>query len=278
MRAVDAAGKTSPWSAVESTAVEPWPLAAPRGLELSAYSGVFVRLRWDTGRNPVSTRHGIWFRGTGSVEFSRVDEVTGESYVHDPAGFTGEYRVSARSGDEELFAAETLSTAPVYTDTVVLGELNTARDAGFGWDRQSGLARALSMRDSANAGLVDLYFTDFTPGWSGPTYYVASAALGPGDPGGVVPAGPWRGTMLLGLVSGGQEPLPGYDSLLYQNAVDVSTFVSYSAVYLPEGYYALLRTTDPSTNDGTVRLVAWFQRVRGLRLLQHVLAQPGTRH
>lgn len=278
VRAIDAAGNTSPWSLAESTTVTPWPLAAPRGLQLSAYSGIFVRLTWGTGRNPDSTRYGIWFRGTGNVEFSRVDEVTGESYVHDPAGFTGEYTVSARYGGEELFAAETLSTAPAYTDTVVLGELNTLRDAGFGWDRQSGLGRVVSMRDSASSASADIYFTDFTPGWSGPIYYLASAALGPGDAGGVVPPGPWRATKLLGLVSGGQEPVPGYDSLLYQNAVDVSSFVSYSAVYLPEGYYALVRATDPSTNDGTVRLVAWFQRVRGLRLVQHVLARPGAGH
>jgi hypothetical protein len=270
VRANDAAGNASPWSDTAVTVVEAWPLAPPQRLTLGEFAGVYVRLRWDRGRNDDSTRYGIWFRGVGARDFTMVDEVGGASYVHDPAGGTGYYVVSARRSGGERFAAETLSTVPAYTDTVVLGELNTLREAGAGWDTLGGSARTLSMRDSANAAQADLYFTDFTPGYLGPTFYLAAPQLGPADPGGVVPAGPWRRTWLLGLVSGGQEPLPQYDSLLYQNAVDVSAFVSYSAMYTPEGYYALVRTFDVNLNDGSVKLVAWFQRVRGLRLIQWV--------
>ncbi len=266
VRALDAAGNASPWSDTAVIDVVPWPLAAPCSLELSAYAGVYVRLRWNRGRNSDSVRYGIWFRRSGMTGFVMVDAVSGQSFIHDPAGSTGEYLVSARGSGLEIFSAETLSTLPIYTDTLVVGELNTTLNAGVGWDSQTGLARPVSMRDSGGMARADLYFTDFTPGWLGPTYYLASAARGPLDPGGVVPQGAWRATGLLGLF-GGHEPLPQYDSLLYQSAVDVSAFVSYCAAYTSDGYYALVKSLGPNTIDGTLKVVTWFQRVRGLRLI-----------
>ncbi len=269
VRARDRSGNLSPWSESESLVVVRRPLAPPRRLRLSASAGVMVRLSWDRGRNPDSTQYRIWFRPQWSRDFSVVGTANASQSVHDPAGETGDYTVSASYGTEELFGPDTLSTIPVFTDTVVLVELNLEQMAGYGWDSVAGRGRPGSMRDTSQAGLIDLYLTDLAPGYLGPSYYLASPSLGPDDPGGVVLPGRWRETRMVGIFGSPQEPLPEFDSLYYQRVVDVSSFIAHVAVHTPEGYYALVTTYGPDLNRGTIPVRSWFQRVRGLRLIRH---------
>ncbi len=268
-RARDRAGNISPWSANGNLLVLRRPLEPPSRLRLSASAGVLVRLSWDRGRNPDSTQYRVWFRPQWSRDFSVVGITYGSQTVHDPAGETGDYFLSASYQNEELLGADTLSTIPVFSDTVILVELNAGELAGYGWDSLTRNGRTGTMRDSSQAGLVDLYLTDLTPGYLGSGYYLASPSFGPGDPGGVVPPGRWRETRMVGVIGSPQEPLPEFDSLYYQRVVDVSSFISHVAVYTQEGYYALVTTYGPDPNRGTIPLQSWFQRVRGLRLIRH---------
>jgi hypothetical protein len=267
-RARDRADNTSPWSASDTVVIGMRPLGPPLDLRLSSSAGVYVRLSWNPGRNNDSVRYQVWFRPLGSVEFTAANSGTGTQIVHDPFNLTGEYTLSARYGGEEAFGPDTLSTVPVATDTIVLGELNTDMAAGYGWDSVSHTGRAGSMHDTLDAPLLDWYFTDRTPGYLGP-YYIASASLGPEDPGGSVPPGPWRSTWLFGIPGSAQDPLREYDSLQYHRFVGVSSFTVNVAVYTQEGYYALVTTLGPNMNNGTIPALSWFQAVRGLRLIRH---------
>jgi hypothetical protein len=269
VRARDRAGNTSPWSAAAPVIVGLEPLGRPLNLRLSAVAGVQVRVRWDTGGNEDSVRYAVWFRQLDSAGFVKVGEVAGTYVNHDPLGTTGSYTVSARRSVEEVFATETLSTVPVFSDTVVVHELNADSASGYGWDSVSGASRQGSMLDTSDAGRIDWYFTDLGPGYMGPAFYLAGAEFGPEDPGGVVPPGPWRRARLMGMLGNVQDPLPEYDSLYYQRVVDVSSFEARVAVHTPEGRYALVCAYGPNPSNGTIRVVSWFQPIPGLRLIQH---------
>jgi hypothetical protein len=269
VRARDRAGNTSPWSAADSVVVGLEPLGPPLNLRLSSVAGVQVKVRWDAGANEDSVRYAVWFRQFDDTEFVKVGEVAGRYVNHDPLGTTGWYTVSARRSTEEVFAAETLSTVPVFSDTVVVHELNADSLSGYGWDSVSGASRQGSMLDTSDAGLIDWYFTDLSPGYMGPGFYFGSAEFGPEDPGGVVPPGPWRRTRLMGILGNVQDPLPEYDSLYYQRVVDVSYSQANVAVHTPEGRYALVSAYGPNPDDGTIKVVSWFQPIPGLRLIQH---------
>lgn len=268
-RARDRSGSISPWSDTVLLQIGEFPLEPPMNLRLSAVAGVFVRLRWDRGRNGDATCYQVWFRRLDTTGFVCVESTALGTATHDPLGWTGEYTVSARRGREQLLSAETVSTTPVRTDTVVLHELNAPGLAGYGWDRGGGVGAAQTMLDTAAASLVDGYFTDFGGGTQGPYYYFASPHLGPSDPGGVVPSGNWRRTRFLGIWGNNQDPLPEYDSLLYQHSVDVAPLRTDVSVYLIEGNYALLSLVRPDRATGSVRAVTWFQLVPGLRLIRH---------
>jgi hypothetical protein len=266
-RARDRAGNVSPWSASESLTVTAWPLERPGAVTLRAASGTSVRLHWQTGRNSDSTTYRLWFRPLAGV-FSVADSAHATSIFHDPIGWTGDYTISAVLGGEERFALETLSTAPVASDSVKLFELNVHDPSGLGWDT-SGYASAVPMRDSLSAGRADLYFTDLTPGSNGPIFYLASPHIGPDDPGEVIPDAPWRRSGLLQLFGNAQDPLPEYDSLLYSNLADVSMMETFVAVHTANGYYGLTRSPGVSADSSSLYVRSWFQRVRGLRLIRH---------
>uniref|UniRef100_A0A7C4GDI9 PKD domain-containing protein n=1 Tax=candidate division WOR-3 bacterium TaxID=2052148 RepID=A0A7C4GDI9_UNCW3 len=267
-RGRDRRGNVSAWSSSLPVEVGARPVEPPTELRLSQSSGVYVRLRWNPGRNSDSTRYFVWFRSLDSNRFAVVDSVAALSCVHDPIGATGEYTVSARMGGREAFAAETLSTVPVCTDTVVVFELNAGGPAGYGWDSMTRQGRVLSMTDTALAGMVAWYLTDLTSGHNGPVYYLASPHIGPGDPGGRVPPANWPRSGLVRVWGSSQDPLPEYDTLLYQNTVPVGLSGSDIAVYVSTGHYALMRVFEPDANQGTCPVVSWFQPVRGLRLMR----------
>jgi len=268
-RARDAEGNTSPWSVSTGLSVTTWPLEPPEDLSARAQQGVNVRLSWSTGRNHDSVEYVIWFRSHEEPGFQEFATTTASWVVVDPLGQTGDYTVSARDGSEELFSGDTITTIPVRLDSTALYELNTGGESAVGWDGATGTAVLLRMQDSASASAADCFFTDRSPGSSGPSFYLASPHTGPDDPGGVVPSAVWRVSGMLLLWGQGQEPLPEYDSLLYQDLVDVSVMENHIALHTQDDHYALLRTMGPDPETGTLPVIAWFQRVRGLRLLSH---------
>lgn len=273
-RVRDQAGLLSPWSEPAAVEVEPWPLEPPRDLGLRSSLGLFVRLSWDTGHNQDPVRYVAWFRPVGTEQFLLVDTVAGSSIRHDPLGETGDYTVTAVLDTLVQPGADTLSTVPVFLDSTLLAELNVGPSA-LGWDRSTGAAEVLSMSDSASAARADCYFTDRGPGHNGPGFYLASPHLGPTDPGGGVPAADWHRSWMLLLWGTGQEPLPEFDSLAYEPMVDVSLLEHHLALYTEDGYYVLVRTLEPDPEHGNLPLQAWFQPVRGLRLLRHLDPDSG---
>ncbi len=273
-RAKDRDSNTSPWSAPAVLEVSEWPLGPPVLLPLSTDFGVDVMLRWDPGRNQDSVLYSVWFRALGNEEFTLATIGYRSRAIHDPAGRTGWYTVSARLGDDELFAAETLSTVPVFTDSLMVLELNAGREAGYGWDLETGSGGLFPMDDTGSAAQVDFYFTDRSPGHNGPSFWLSSPRLGPEDPGGLVPRGDWRTTWLYTLWGSGQEPVPEFDSLLYREEALVNPGQIYYAVHTSDQYYALVLTENPDPDQGLVVVYSWFQPVRGLRLLRHPELEP----
>jgi hypothetical protein len=253
------------------------PLVAPSGLVLASQSGVQVKVSWSAAGQGDSVEYAVWFQALDSTEFENVGKAQRTSFTHDPLGLTGWYTVSARRGTEEVFSAETVNTIPVFSDTMVLHELNSDSLAGMGWDSLTGRARLGSMRDTSDAPLLDVYLTDLTPGDTGPSFYLACAAFGPEDPGGVVPAGPWRDSRLIGLLGSIQNPLPEFDSLLYERVVDMNSSRSNAAVHTPEDFYALVSGFGTNPSAGTLRVVTWFQPIKGLRLIEHVEPKKGRK-
>jgi len=263
----DRAGNLSTWSPTATAEVRRRPLEPPTDLKLGTNNGTNVIARWNPGHNPPSTSYDLWFRPLGST-FGIVQTVTGGTAQHDPGGWTGCYTVSARRGDETRFAAETLSTIPVYSDTLLLTELNRPGPAGYGWS-PAGRAELVEMTDTASAPRADLYFTDRSPGSNGPAFFLASPHLGPDDPGGTIPDEPWRHTGLGLLWNRPREPLPPYDTTFYTDLADVSLLESWLAVHTADGHFALVHSLDPNPAEARVRLRSWFQLIPGLRLVEN---------
>jgi hypothetical protein len=264
-RAKDQTGAISPWSAPAPVLIDFPPLGPPENLRLAARLGIFVRLRWSPGRNHDSVAYAVWFRQADSSQFQLVAITTDSSLVHDPLSTTGDYTVSARFRDAEVFARETVSTIPVFTDTLLLAELNATGAAGYGWDSITFTGLTLSMRDSSAAGLCRCYLTNFSPDSLSLNYFLASARLGPEDPGNVVPPGNWRRIWLANITGNSNAPLPAFDTLTYRDRVLLGTSVTEIAGYLPEGNYALLRVFPAA--GCRFRLVSWYQPVKDLRLI-----------
>lgn len=268
-RARDREGEVSPWSARAAVSVIARPLMPPADLRLSASDGVLVRLRWTPGANEDTVTYAVLFRAVWDSVFLPAGETGGNSLLHDPLGGTGDYILGAFRGTDTAWCAETLTTVPVFTDTLLVGELNSGLASGYGWDSAGGQGARFRMQDSAVAAAADWYFTDLTPGYNGPAFYVAGPHIAPGDPGGTVPDACWRRSRVLLVTGAGQGPLPEYDSLHYQNAVDVSGQDAEIAVHTADGHYALVASGAPNVSAGTTRVRTWFQLVPELRLIRH---------
>ncbi len=267
-RAKDKAGIISPWSEPAFVQIDFPPLRPPLNLRLASHLGVYLRLRWDRNSNHDSVRYCIWFRQADSFRFQLVDSTPNSSFLHDPLYTTGDYTISARFRDQEVFASDTVSTVAVFTDTIVLSELNCTNPAGYGWDSLNLLGRTVSMRETASARICGLYLTDFSPDTLSLNYFLASPHLGPNDPGGVVPPAGWRRTWLANVTGSSSTPLPPFDSLLYWDRVLLNAGTTEIAVWLPSDNYSLVRIRP--TRTCRFDILSWYQRVPGLRLIYPV--------
>ncbi len=264
-RAKDRKGNQSPWSEPALILIDFPPFSAPTNLRLSAHLGVQVNLRWNKNRNHDSVLYGIWFRTQDSTLFRLIAITLSTHYIHDPLSTTGEYTLSARFRDKEIFATETLSTIPVFSETLLITELNAQGPAGYGWDSVTFQAKALSMRDTASARICAVYLTNFSLESLNLPYYLTSAHLAPTDPGNVTPPASWRSTYLLDFTGNIHSPLPEFDPLVYRDRVSLHAQRTDIALYLPQGNYALL-STFPDNHPKT-KLISWYQRIPNLRLI-----------
>jgi len=277
-RARDAAGFESPWSetlvvVVDTSSIV--PPGAPTHLALSAASDSTVKITWkaptDTTWKP--STYVILFKETGTTNYDSVTNVDSLSYVHDPIHRTGSYRIKAMYPSVGVPSIEAPSTAPYWNSALTVPELSdTSANTGYGWNRTTGEAFLYDMTVIDSFAKVDFYFTDFATGFAGPNFYVASPDTAPYDPGGRVPAAFWHNTKFMHLDSLAEEDsiLPGYLTSPYRKSSLLDSLDRFVASHTTlDSFYALLRVSSIDTIKGTAEIESWFQKIKGLRLIQH---------
>ncbi len=243
---------------------------APSNLRLQADTDSTVKVIWSVPIDATPSKYLVFFRPAGETIYSLVAETTANLWVHDPKGATGWYRVEAEYGSETRAASTTAGTVPVWTDTVALSELNASGSSGFGWDRHTGRGRTYSMTDVRNAGVVDFYLTDFKPaGLNQQPYSFASANMGPGDPGNVVPTDTWRVSAFTDSQPGENVLLPAFAPTAYFNYTDILNTPCSFGCFTADGHYALVKVVAADVENHRVLLETWYQLLPGLRLTRH---------
>jgi hypothetical protein len=260
----------------------------PTELLLTAASDTTVRISWTAPAGTVPDSYIIAFTETGDSAWLDVGSATDSATQadHNPLGRTGRYRVTAIFGSRSYPSTQTPTSAPVHTGATTVGELNSMVYSGFGWDRDSGTGSIFTMGYASNADRVDFYITDWSTGFAGPDYYVASPDWGPYEPGGTgfVPVGSWRPNGFSLLLGSEQSPLPPFDSTRYANNRELGSDSTLVAVVCTDTivtadttdtfvtvsrHYALVKFGSPDVVSGTVQVETWFQRIKNLRLIQH---------
>jgi hypothetical protein len=242
---------------------------APSGVALSAATDSTVMVTWTAPTEGTPDKYYVAFMETGASAYVNFDTVTTTSVEHFPAGKTGKYMVTAVFGSETFDAATTPSSEPVATSAMTVSELNATGNSGFGWDRTGGTGTTYSMTVGGNAASVDFYITDFATGFAGPTYSIASPDEGPNDAGGVVPTGSWRVNGFSNALTNENDPLPLHSSTAYFNFTDLATDPVLIGCWTADGYYALVKLSSYNMSAGTVSVQTWFQKIKGLRLIEH---------
>ena len=275
----------------------------PIKLRLTAASDTTIRINWTAPSGSVPDSYVIAFIETGTSAWLDVGSATDSATEadHNPRGRTGRYRVSAIFGSRSYPSTQTPTSAPVHTGATTVGELNSAVYSGFGWNRDSGVGSIFTMGYASNADRVDFYITDWSAGFVGPDYYVASPDWGSHEPGGTgfVPVGSWRPNGFNSLSEDVRSPLPAFDSTRYASnlklgsdstimaAVCTDTIVTFDTTLTIDTtttidttvtidtlrtvtrHYALVKLGSPDIASGTVPVETWFQRIGDLRLIQH---------
>jgi len=266
-RARDKAGLLSDWSdplsvtAVDIAGGHAW------NLSLAAVTDTTVQLTWSQPPEGAPNLYRVMFKPVGETLRVAI-ETNDTSCVLDPGGLTGEYRVLARFGGAYFEPRETLSTIPVHTGSTWVSELGGTGKPGFGWPAPDRAGVTYDMSDTAWVDEVEFYVTDFKPGSDGPTYYLASPDLAPGDSGGGVPAGRWHVTGFVELANE-QGPVPPPGDSTWRTTARVPDAPAYAGCHTQAGFYAIVEVTQLRTSQADVRLETWFQSVPGLRLLRH---------
>ena len=269
-RARDARGLISGWSEeLEVTVVErPGAGPEPQNVRISAASDSTVLAMWSPPQDTVPDAYRLYFMAVRDTFYALIAETTDTMFEHDPAGRTGSYRVAAVYDTSESAAGATPSTVPVFSDTVVVAELNSPGFSGYGWKESDGEAATYDMSSHGSTSKVDCYVTDFAAGDSGPTYFVASPDTAPLDPGGVAPTGNWKNNHFTDSLPS-EERLPADTGVDYSGDTELTSVPFVLGCHTANGYYAMVKVLSVDVESGEVRVQSWFQRVQGLRLIQH---------
>jgi hypothetical protein len=251
------------------------PPGAPTHLVLTAATDSTVNIAWlaPTDSGYIPSRYVIRFEETGTTGFDSIGDTTSLSFVHNPWHRTGRYRVEALYDTDTVPSVEAPSTAPQWNSPLTIPELSvTGQNTGYGWDRTSGEAYLYDMTVVDSFAKVDFYFTDFAPGFAGPKFYVASPDTAPHDPGGSVPSWSWHITEFSHLDSTATEDsiLPRFIPSRYRNISVLDSLPRLVAWYTTfDDHYALLRVSNINTTNGTADIETWFQKIKGLRLIEY---------
>ncbi len=245
----------------------------PGNVQIQADStGVGVAVIWTAPTEGLPDRYTVYFKALGDTTEVVVAETTATVCNHQPNGLTGTYRVVAEFDEKAYEGRDQPSTVPVFNDTITLYELNrTEGVSGYGWDRVLGNAETFDMRESGSASGVDFYVTDTKAGSSSQPFSIFSPVARDKDQGasGVVPDAAWKHGYYTDHLADENAVLPAIADSMYFDYTDISARPFISGCYLDGNYFALLKVTDVDYDEGTIKLVSWFQKVPGLRLIRH---------
>jgi hypothetical protein len=241
----------------------------PRAVAVGAdTSGTMVLITWSPPSEGTPDSYLVYFRSARDSGYVMLDAIDDTTYLHDPEGETGVYRVEAQFGSETYRPGTEPSTVPFFTDTVTVSILGGSGNPGFGWNRAGGAGSTSPMLDLGDTVAVDLYVARY----GNDSFHIASPDMAPGDSAGNVPPGEWRVNSFTKPLPTGQDPLPRYNSVEYigfRPVPDTSKLPMIMGCCLEDGRFALVRITGVNRFVGEVRIQSWFQNVAGLRLLYH---------
>ncbi|MCR4424455.1 MAG: PKD domain-containing protein [candidate division WOR-3 bacterium] len=268
VRARDSRMQMTNWSDTLLVTVVAIPGGPPTNFTIEAASDTTVRLSWQPPVEGVPNFYRLQFKEIGGTGWSTVVETSGLSVEHNPHGLTGMYKIAAVFGATVYEDTIPLSTVPVPTGNVTVGELSGPDKPGYGWNRLTGIGKAFLMNDTIYCDSIDWFCTDFATGSNGPFYYVVSPHIAPYDTSGNVPPGPWRQTALA-LLADEQGPVPPAGDTSYHNIIRLTTAPVSFAIRTEDDYYAIVKVNQIRISNKDIRAQAWFQPINGLRLLRH---------
>jgi len=253
----------------------------PTGVTVSSgpdESDSTVVVSWTTPAEGAADKYKVFFKAVTDSVYQPIGETTATSYVHNPHGMTGQYKVAAIFGQDSYDAGEKPSTVPIQSDATVLFEINAdSVRCGYGWTRDSGIGGVFSMVDSASCADVDFYVSDLQPGFGVYTHKIVSPNVDSIDPGaGIVPGADWRKNGFSDPLTDEQSPLPAYvppPNASYHTYTELpGTGLCYVACYTAgetEKHFALIKVNSVDKTSGQMKLQTFYQLVPGLRLIRH---------
>ncbi len=265
----------------EFPAVEKLP--PPKNLKISsANNGLAVRLSWEAPDSGIPDGYIIYFKSIFDSVFRPIDTTAALYDIIEPGDTTGYYYVRAYMFDiGESDSSNVVSTVPVLTRNIELYEFDLEQpplyNSGFGFDTLTGVGYTYPMRDYTFCPKIDFYLTNLDTGWAG-TYYFMSPHR--------VYSFPHDSSLMnfrcdFKRTKFDRLPYPMWDYILppldqgglFGIPIMVNNFVEALLIEVctDQGYYGLL-FIDPTAIDtinGRVRFDAYFQKVRGLRLIRY---------
>lgn len=247
-------------------------------VQVGAATDSTVQVVWTSPVEGAADNYLVYFKAVGETTYAFVGETTANAYTHNPAGYTGTYKVLAEFGNETYEGAEKPTTVPVHGDTITLFELNAdSSRCAYGWSRDSGLGDFYSMAVEASAASVDFYVTDFVTGYAGANYFIASPDKADSiDLGavGLVPTADWRVNGFSNLLPGAEAPLPAFTTtppnyFIYTELTQLPALIGVYTAGDDAKHYALIKVHEANNATGACRVETWFQMVQGLRLIRH---------
>lgn len=256
------------------TECTPIDVGEVQNLKVTAATDTTVKLTWSVPLEGTPTKYVVYFKEVNGTSYAQLGEVTAAplEYLHNPAGKTGSYKVVADFSGSPSDGV-IVKTEPIHTAATILFELNAAGSSGYGWDKTAGTGSTYSMVQVGNAANVDFYLSDWTASAGTGPFYLISPDLGPTDPGNVVPAGAWKANGLASPVAE-QGPLPAHVSGNYFTQQELTQYPQFVGICVigssaPEDYFGLVKVSDRNDSDHSVKVEAWYQLVKGLRLISH---------
>ncbi|GEM_PF-1507199 len=255
----------------------------PRNLKIaSANNGLYVKLTWEAPDSGIPDGYIIYFKSIFDSTFRPIDTTAALYDIINPGDTTGYYYVRAYIFEIGVSdSSNVVSTVPVLTRDIELYELDLEQpplfNSGFGFDTLSGAGYTYPMREHTFCPRIDFYLTNLDTGWTGTYYFMSPHRIYrfPHDSSLINfrcefkstkfdrVQYPMRDHILPPLEEGGLFGIP----IMVNNFVEALLI----EVCTGDGYYGLIYI-DPTAIDtvnGKVRFDAYFQKVRGLRLIRH---------